>query len=576
MLTHKINRRAASLAVAIATCLGAAPARAQAPAGVAAAPVVTPSIGPVPSPADLPPGTATVEVGASVLPPGVQVVRFQGPEGVVVEVLGPNPEPVPVGDGKGLATVGMRVGVGYRLRLTNLPERPGAELYPVVEVVGHLHRPPGIDPAKFPIRVVFSLDDLFDAVDRGRLVTQVVYLEDPEQALPIGLPKDEIPIVSLTPAEEPLKVASKLGRVMVIVRLGGRRPTPEELSLENAGGLGAETGPGSCPFAGPEGARCPLPCGPVCGTPPPPGKPWIPRDEYLCDGGDHAEPAHFGGDGGLRGIDPRDAVIQFSDDRRPRVLPTNRVCIYAPRFAMVRTGIGPNEDVVVQSPIRATVVERQQMAEVRQESKRFVQNQAPETGRHRARASALAGRVFAGEQTELRVLSGFDVPVQIATGVLVQEAETARERRKAGGMQQKLRAVGIKTAESAVVTGIVAGAGQTVMTWTPREAVGVESPPNRPGLAVVKRVSTGEAEAGDVVTFTIQYRNMGNTPIRSVSVIDSLLPRLGYIAGSARGPAGTVFTAAENRVGSTELRWDLPGAIPPGAEGYVSFEVTVR
>ena len=114
------------------------------------------------------------------------------------------------------------------------------------------------------------------------------------------------------------------------------------------------------------------------------------------------------------------------------------------------------------------------------------------------------------------------------------------------------------------------------MTWTPRETVGVEVPPNKPGLAVIKRVSAGEAEAGDVVTFTIQYRNMGNTPIRSVSVIDSLLPRLDYVAGSARGPAGTVFTAAENRVGSTELRWDLPGAIPPGAEGYVSFEATVR
>src|SRR5690606_25901426 len=111
------------------------------------------------------------------------------------------------------------------------------------------------------------------------------------------------------------------------------------------------------------------------GTPPPPGKPWIPRDEYLCDGGDHAEPAHFGGDGGLRGIDPRDAVIQVDDNRRQRILPTNRVCIYAPRFAMVRTSVGPNEDVVVQSPIRSTTVERHVMAEVRQESRRIVQNQ---------------------------------------------------------------------------------------------------------------------------------------------------------------------------------------------------------
>ena len=54
------------------------------------------------------------------------------------------------------------------------------------------------------------------------------------------------------------------------------------------------------------------------------------------------------------------------------------------------------------------------------------------------------------------------------------------------------------------------------------------------------------------------------------------LARLGYVAGSARGPAGTVFSAAENRAGGTELRWDLPAAIPPGGEGYVSFEAEVR
>ena len=36
-------------------------------------------------------------------PPDVQIVRFQGPEGLRVDVLGPDPEPVPVGNGKGLA-----------------------------------------------------------------------------------------------------------------------------------------------------------------------------------------------------------------------------------------------------------------------------------------------------------------------------------------------------------------------------------------------------------------------------------------------------------------------------------------
>ena len=69
---------------------------------------------------------------------------------------------------------------------------------------------------------------------------------------------------------------------------------------------------------------------------------------------------------------------------------------------------------------------------------------------------------------------------------------------------------------------------------------------------------------------------MGNVPIRAVTIIDSLLPRLEYLAASAQGPAGTVFTFGENRAGSLELRWDLPAAVGPGSEGAVSFRVTVR
>ena len=126
------------------------------------------------------------------------------------------------------------------------------------------------------------------------------------------------------------------------------------------------------------------------------------------------------------------------------------------------------------------------------------------------------------------------------------------------------------------MTGLVEGPSQNVMSWQPHVMTGVETPPNRPGMAIIKRVSATEAEPGDTVTFTITYRNMGNTPIRSASIVDSLLPRLEYVKGSARGPKGTSFSSAENRVGSTELKWDLPGVIPPGASGEVSFQAVVR
>jgi uncharacterized repeat protein (TIGR01451 family) len=557
---------AATLILAGSAVLAQPPAPPSIPltvAPTAPAPVVT----------EAPPATAPE---APALPPQVQVVRFQGPEGLKVDVLGPNPEPVPVGDNHGIATVGLRVGTAYRLRLSNLPERPGAELFPVIEVVGHLHRPNTIDPGKYPIRVVFTQEDLDDVNDHGRLVTQVVYLEDPELALPISLPKDEIPIVNLNPAEEPLKVAAALGRVMAIVRMGGRRPTPEEATTGMYGPPAMPGGIGPCPFTHDGAARCPVACGPACGAPPPPGMPWLPKDEYLCDGGDHGEAAHFGGDGGLRGINPRDAVVRFDDGRRPRALPTNMVCIYAPRFAEVRVAVGPNEALLVEAPLRTKLVQKEALEAARQGPRRMVRNQGAELARVRERPSGLAADVRPGIHSDQKAAVAYDQAAHIAVAVKPVDAELARTRAKAMLAKERERPVGIKTAESAIVTGRVASASAAVMTWTPRETVGVETPPNRPGLAVIKRVSAGEAEAGEVVTFVIQYRNMGNTPIHDVTIVDSLLPRLGFVPGSSRGPKGTTFTVDDNVAGSTELKWVLPGPVPPGVEGHVSFQAVVR
>jgi uncharacterized repeat protein (TIGR01451 family) len=342
----------------------------------------------------------------------------------------------------------------------------------------------------------------------------------------------------------------------------------------------------------------------------------MPADEYLCDGGDHLEPVHFGGDGGLRGIDPRDAVIEFrkptfdqlqpdleklkerykkgeisaetyaiegrrlaraaEGDHRPRVLPTNVVCLYAPRFAAVRTIVGPNEAHTVDVLRGHEIVQRQETNVSRAEPRKLVQNQTAELNRGRARASSLQNRTYAGSHIEVRVLGSMEAKTHLAGHVLTQGPQLARNREKPMLARTREKLVALKSAESAVMTGVFEGASQTVMAWKPQEMAGVEEPPSQPGLAVVKQLSATEAEPGDVITVTIHYRNMGNTTIASVSVLDSLLPRLEYLPGSASGPKGTVFTAADNRAGSTELRWDLPGTIAPGAEGSVTFQAKVR
>ncbi len=522
--------------------------------------------------------------GPPFLDPSVQIVRFQGPEGLTVEVLAPSPTPVSIGDGGGIITVGLQRGVGYRLRLANITERPGAEVFPVIEVVGHLHRPREIEPGKYPIRVVFTDEELWDVVDRGRLVTKVIYLEDPEQAIPVKLAKDQIPVVTLNPTEQPLKVAAALGRPIAIVRIGGRRPTVEEINAGATGDCGLDAvvanGVGWCPYIGTTGEPCEQPCGPVCAPLPPGTRPVLPRDEYLCDGGDQGEPAGAGGGGAITGIDPRDAVMRFDvglgDRRQPRILPTNRVCVYAPRFAEVHISTGTNEAVEVHGAALGRTTDKSVQAQGLSYARRLVQNQSPELARQRRRAQDLDGRVVAGEDSNMRGADMYHNVQQVKVDSQKQPAEIARNRMKPALMKEKIRIEGIKTAESAVMTGLVESVSQNVKTWKPYVMTGVETPPNRPGMAIIKRVSATEAEPGDTLTFTITYRNMGNTTIRAATIVDSLLPRLEYVRGSAKGPRDTIFSTAENRVGSTELKWELPGVIPPGASGQVSFQAVVR
>jgi uncharacterized repeat protein (TIGR01451 family) len=480
----------------------------------------------------------------------------------------------------------------------------------VVEIIGHLHTPTNTDPGKYPVRIVFSEDDLNAAADGGRLITQVVYLEDPEQATPVHLAKDEVPSVELTAAENPLRVAGALGRPMAVIHLGGRVPTPEEL----AGPPIVPIRGGPCPYIGSSGDPCAAECGVSFIPAPKPGK--LPKDEYLCDGGDHNSPARFGAQGTLEGIEPRDAVLEFRKpstdqvepeveklraklrageisrytfdiqvrrlyqstvgDTRPRVLPTNMVCVYAPRFAAVRTSLGPNEARTVDIPISAERLDRQASIGSRQAIKKFVLQQGPELARVRARASSLIEDIAAGGFTEVRVLGVNDAITHPAGHVLVQTPEFSRNTARTVERQLNARPEGIKTPEAPVVTGISQGSGQAVMSWKPQELASVEEPPSRPGIEVLKQASIVEAEPGDVVTFTIGYRNMGNMAIGSVSVVDSLLPRLDYVPGSSTGPQGTVFTVRANTSGSTELRWDLPGTLPAGAKGSVSFQARVR
>jgi hypothetical protein len=157
-----------------------------------------------------------IEPGAR---PYFQPVRIELPgDGRVTFFSQPHERPLIKGSP---AAAAMLIGPVYRLRLSDLAERPGAELYPTVELIDRLHPPPG-QAATFPIPIPFTFEEIDRALD-GALVSKVIYLEDPRVAN-LGLPEGSAPTEYLAPNLNLLQMADRRGRPLALVRLGGRVP----------------------------------------------------------------------------------------------------------------------------------------------------------------------------------------------------------------------------------------------------------------------------------------------------------------------------------------------------------------
>lgn len=148
-----------------------------------------------------------------------QPVQIRGPEGLKVAfAVGgqfERPQEAP-------HTGGMLIGQVYRLRVTEIPGHEGMEVFPTVEVIDRLYPPEG-KKWRFPIPIELTRKELEYAM-AGKFVTRVIYLEDPERALPLP----ELPgfqrYFEVGRDQDPLQVADQLGRPMAILRMGSRTP----------------------------------------------------------------------------------------------------------------------------------------------------------------------------------------------------------------------------------------------------------------------------------------------------------------------------------------------------------------
>jgi hypothetical protein len=111
-------------------------------------------------------------------------------------------------------------GAIYRLKMANIPGRPGVELYPTLEVGPALPRTEAF-LAHNAIPVQFTEEDL-DQVLTGNFVTKVIYLPDPEfQELALA-GVETLVSTRLDPGVDPVVEADRRGAILAIVRLGNK------------------------------------------------------------------------------------------------------------------------------------------------------------------------------------------------------------------------------------------------------------------------------------------------------------------------------------------------------------------
>ncbi|MCE9562790.1 MAG: DUF11 domain-containing protein [Planctomycetes bacterium] len=458
---------------------------------------------------------------APVIPAPLVAAKFLAPKGVRVTAFPGSP----LGRMFDVPTVlGLRPGFVYRFALGNLPGEPGKTLYPEVELRGVLVPRPGMKYMDYPIPLLFSPSDIDRALS-GNLITKVIYLEDPEKAIPAEASADAPIEIPEDTEKLALKAAFDNGRLMAIVRIGNRKPSPEELAMTAIDGTILFPGEKylKAPMLPPVFAFWNVPFfDPLLG-------PRGPKEECFENGADKQDALGIGAEGRLGGLNPTDVGVEYTVNGKRKVTTSCVACICSPRYIIRRAELIPTGYEVKLGLAGHT-------GEMRPAG--FNDRLLAITNIGREKTNEFIGRVrpsaYVG-QIGTSMFIGMSRPIAIAQvfGVKVEGTYVEPEQLTA------------------------------YPTLCPLTVTKVVDPP-------------GPKQQGEIVTVVIRYANTGTKAASDIVISDSLSGRLAYVPGSAQTDRPSNFSSSENEVGSLVLRWELPGTLLPGQAGTIKFKAKIR
>ncbi len=147
-------------------------------------------------------------------------IHFLGPEGMLINYGHGMSSAF---DSESIAAPGVhnfQQGQIYRLRLSNIPNCPGRELYPTLEIAPTFPRTQAfLEHNMVPIEFT---DNDFDQVLSGNFITKVVYLPNPEFQGLATAGVGTLVNTQLEPGVDPIDEAQTRGSVLAVIRIGNK------------------------------------------------------------------------------------------------------------------------------------------------------------------------------------------------------------------------------------------------------------------------------------------------------------------------------------------------------------------
>jgi uncharacterized repeat protein (TIGR01451 family) len=298
-------------------------------------------------------------------------------------------------------------------------------------------------------------------------------------------------------------------------------------------------------------------------------------DEYICDGGDRDVAASVLTDWTVRGLDTEDTIAHYDTlQGKTHIETANRVCIYAPRFAAVRTVKGMAGHQQMENPLAARDRELPHLDTTEMIATTGVQNVQP-LGQFGLKP------VNIYQQKDIGIpLERVSIPVGLSSGAMPHEdfklirhgiADIAEKARLANAIDNAIAWTGDQAVKAAIDGKLPVEASNN---FAAEQLYVYDFGESR--LRIVKTASKQNAKPGEIIDFILRFDNLGDQTVGNVTILDSLTTRLEYVENSVQSSVAADFYTQANEGDSLVLRFEVIDPVKVGQGGVIRFQARVR